>query len=91
MKVLQLSHITINMENSRTTISKLTNYQLRRLLIELEKISRAEAPALVYKTKLMNQLFAFEKEPYNYYMDQYLNIDSALRNEVVKRFKNNKI
>jgi hypothetical protein len=79
------------MENTRTTISKLTNYQLRRLMIELEKISKADAPALVYKTKLMNQLFAFEKEPYNYYLDQYHNIDSALRNEIVNRFKSNKI
>lgn len=76
------------MQSAYTEVKTLSNDELKSLLIELEAMGRNIAPALVKQSNLMERLFKSEKTKYNYFMDQFHNVDSALRFEVVRRFKN---
>jgi replication-associated recombination protein RarA len=77
------------MKSAFTEVKTLSNDDLRLLLIELDTIGKNIAPAFVKQSNLMERLFKLEKTKYNYFMDQFHNVDSALRFEVVRRYKNN--
>ena len=61
------------------------NQQLKKLLIERNQIGGSDAPANVRKSKLMNQLFAAEKSPYLYWVDQYHRVSRAIEMEILHR------
>lgn len=75
-------------QTASTEVKNISNNDLKSLLIELESMGKTNAPALVKQSNLMKRLFKIERAEYNYFMDQYHNVDSALRFEVVRRFKN---
>lgn len=80
------------MENSFTLSRSYTNDELRSLLIELRKMSNADAPAKVSKSPLMKQLFDIEKGGDNYYIywsDQYHMVKMAIECEILNRVEKN--
>ena len=61
------------------------NQQLKKLLIECDQIGNSHAPANVRKSQLMNQLFAAEKSPYLFWVDQYYRVSRAIEMEILHR------
>ncbi len=73
------------MLTSHLIVKEADNQQLKKLLIERNRIGNSIAPANVRKSQLMNRLLTAEKSPYRYWADQYQIVSRVIEIEILHR------
>lgn len=71
-------------------VADLTKEELTALLKEIRKIGNARVPKNVKQSPLMQELFKKEKTEWNFWVDQYHGVDTAISNEILFRIRTDK-
>ena len=68
-------------------LTLLSKEELTSLLKEIRVIGNAEVPKDIKQSKIMKELFRQEKTEYNFWSDQYYEVNRTLNNEILFRIR----